>query len=101
MNFIEGRKESNIEHLSLLARLGLTCEEKKALAEDLERILEYVGELSRVSTEGVEPMAGGTELVNRVRKDEERIDSFENKDALLSMAPDMKGGYFRVPRILD
>lgn len=94
-----GPKE--IEHLALLARLGLSAEEKKKLAGDMERILEYVGELSKVNTKDVEPMTGGTDLENALRQDEERVDTYEAKDYLLDQAPKKEGRHIKAPRILE
>jgi len=100
-----GRKD--IEHLAELARIRLSEDEECGLLADLESIIDYVGKLAEVDTEGVEAMAGGTDLTNRFREDEERIDSFENKADLLEAAPASEksdggeGIYFKVPRILE
>jgi aspartyl-tRNA(Asn)/glutamyl-tRNA(Gln) amidotransferase subunit C len=91
----------NIAHLLKLARLKVKPAEAAALAEDLERIVEYVGQLGSVDTSRVEPMAGGTDLVNISRADEERIDSFKEENLLLESAPQREDNYFKVPRILE
>lgn len=90
-----------IEHLALLARVGLSSEEKKKLTHDLERILAYVGELSKVDTKDVPAMTGGTDLESVGRKDEERADSYPAKDYLLEQAPRREGRHVKAPRILE
>jgi aspartyl-tRNA(Asn)/glutamyl-tRNA(Gln) amidotransferase subunit C len=90
-----------IKHLTLLARIKLARQEFGTLAKDLQKIVDYVGELSQLDTQNVEPLAGGTELVNRVRLDKERVDSFKEEDVLLEAAPQKEDNYFKVPRILE
>ncbi|MBI1974775.1 MAG: Asp-tRNA(Asn)/Glu-tRNA(Gln) amidotransferase subunit GatC [Parcubacteria group bacterium] len=91
----------DVEHLATLARLGLSEDEKKKFEKDLERILAYVGELSKAYTGDVLPMTGGTELMNVVRRDEERVDSYEAKDYLFEQVPHKEGRHVKVPRILE
>lgn len=93
--------KETLEHLMALARLKLGRQEAASIAKDLQKIVEYVGELSRVDTEGVEPMAGGTELRNRMRDDAAPIDSWKEEDALLEAAPSREGRYVKAPRILE
>jgi aspartyl-tRNA(Asn)/glutamyl-tRNA(Gln) amidotransferase subunit C len=93
--------EQDIEHLMALARLRLARGEREAITGDLQKIIEYVGELSRADTAGIEPMAGGTELANRMRDDDGRIDSFCEEAFLLDRAPAREDQYFRAPRILE
>ena len=90
-----------IEHLLKLARLNVGAEESSALAKDLEDIVLYVDQLSAVDTTGVESMIGGADLVNIMRSDEERVDSFSDEDAILEQAPNRNNRHFNVPRILD
>jgi len=91
--------EKEIEHLAKLARLGVSGEEKTKLREDVDRILEYVGELAKLDAKNVEPLSGGTDLFNVLREDvAPRKESL--KDSLLAAAPEKEGDYFKVPRIL-
>lgn len=84
-----------------LTRLKVDRREQKAISKDLEKIIGYIAELSAARVGDAEPMTGGTNLVNRMRNDAERVDSFRDKDALLDQAPDSKNRYFKVPRILE
>src|SRR3989338_10050947 len=58
-----------VAHVARLARLGLTDEEAKQYAEQLSSILDYVEQLKRVDTEGIEPTAQVTGLENILRDD--------------------------------
>lgn len=58
-----------VEHIAALARLDLSKEDKEAFSRQLSPVLEYVGQLQRVDTEGVEPLAYGVDLRNAMRPD--------------------------------
>ncbi|MBI2633830.1 MAG: Asp-tRNA(Asn)/Glu-tRNA(Gln) amidotransferase subunit GatC [Parcubacteria group bacterium] len=91
--------EADIEHLAMLSRLGLSEEEKENLVPELARILDYVGELEKVNTGKIEPLAGGTDLFNVARED---ISSMSrDSEALLKAAPSVENNFLKVPRILD
>ena len=79
-----------------LARIRLTEEEQTRYQKDLEEILGHVAELTKVKTEGVEPMTGGTELRNVFRED-----APGEKDIFAPAFPEESKGHLKVPKILD
>jgi aspartyl-tRNA(Asn)/glutamyl-tRNA(Gln) amidotransferase subunit C len=85
--------------VALLARLKLDDRELEGLTRQLGQILEYVGMLGEVDTEGVEPMAHAVQLANVFRPDEERPSLA--RDSALANAPKTDGRYFVVPGILE
>jgi len=89
--------KKEIKHLAELARLEITEKEEKKLEKDLGEILNYFNELKEVNTDGVEPLTGGTSLVNSVREDEaERTnDTGKGKDQF----PESDEGYLKVPSV--
>ncbi len=88
--------EFDVRKYANLARIRLTDEEETKYQKDLEEILGYVEELTRVKTEGVEPMTGGTELRNVFRED---IPG--EKDVFVPAFPEESNGHLKVPKILD
>lgn len=96
----------NVKHIAKLARLGITEHEEEKFQKELSSILDYVGELNKVDTEGVEPLSGGTDLANVFREDEAkgvRQPAEEKKaraEKLLMAAPETKDGYVKVKAIL-
>jgi len=89
-----------INHLLTLARLTLTEEEKTKINKDLAQILDYVGKLSQVDTDKVEPMNGGTtNLENVVREDQQDEGKEQCQETLKKAAFSQKGDYFKVPPI--
>ncbi len=91
--------EMDIEKLARLARLELSEEEKEVFGRQLGKILEYMEQLNRVDTSGVEPTSHTIPVFNVFREDEIRP-SFPQEE-VLGIAPEEEEGHFRVPRIID
>lgn len=91
-------EKKDIEKLALLARIEVSEEEKKSLAQSIESILGYVGQVTSVS-ETVE--VGLHPLRNVMREDEILNTEGEYTDALLSSAPSRDGNYVEVKKILN
>ncbi len=90
-----------VEKIAELARLELGEKEKEKFAEDLSSVIGYVQKLSEANVEKVEPMAGGTDLENIVRKDDVENCDPETRKKILAAAPSREGDYFKVPSILE
>lgn len=86
--------KKEIEHIASLARLGLEEKEKDKFKEQLSQILDYVKQLQKVDTKGVEPIAQITGLENVERED--KVESGDFKEKLLKLAPDREGDHFKV-----
>jgi len=89
----------DVKRVAALARLSLAPEEEQRLIGELNRILAYMQKLNELDTEEVAPTSHGEGADTALRRDEAR--SFAALEELLSQGPDMKEGYFRVPRIID
>jgi aspartyl-tRNA(Asn)/glutamyl-tRNA(Gln) amidotransferase subunit C len=87
----------DVRHVAALARLGLSDERAAALTKDLNTILEHVSALSRVNTAGVaEASVGGAEGM-RLREDKGPPIPLVAPPE--SFAPEVRGGFFVVPRL--
>jgi aspartyl-tRNA(Asn)/glutamyl-tRNA(Gln) amidotransferase subunit C len=89
----------DVDHIALLARLGLTDAERSSLREDLESILTYIGKLETLDTSGIEPTAHVRVLPTPLREDV--VANPDEADAMLSNAPDRDRTYLRVPKIIE
>lgn len=87
------------EHLSRLARLSLSEEEKRLFASQLDSILNYMGKLNELDTANVEPTSHVISMNNVVRDDLQKP-SLSREEALKN-APDKTDKFFRVPRIIE
>jgi len=89
-----------IETIAGLARLALQPEEIPVYTDSLGRILELVGQLEQADTGHVEPMAHPlTGQVQRLRPDE--ITSGNERDLYQRNAPQVEGGLYLVPKVLE
>jgi len=89
----------NVENVAMLARLSLNEEEKINLAKDLENIIGFANELSKIDTDGIEPTAHIMPVQNRFRKD---IAATEfTREELLSNAPSRMDGCLSVPKVVE
>ncbi len=85
--------------LARLAKLQLTEEELLRFPDELSAILEYVEQLSKVDTTGLEPTSQVTGLTNVMREDEV-IDYQAKPDDLLKNAPATEKHQIKVKRVL-
>ena len=88
--------DETIEYPSVLAKLELNEEEKKAAKSDMEKMLQYIDKLNELDTEGIEPLAHVFETVNVFREDIEA--SGGRHEDVLSNAKERKGRCFAAPK---
>ena len=88
-----------VEHVTRLARLALSGEEKARMGQELSAILTYIDQLRELDTRDVEPTFHAIPLVNVVREDE--IRPSYPMDAMLANAPEREGDFVRVPKIIE
>jgi aspartyl-tRNA(Asn)/glutamyl-tRNA(Gln) amidotransferase subunit C len=90
---------SDVASIAALARLALSEDEIRAMAHDLEQILDYVASLDALDTTGVEPTAHGFDFATPSRPD--RADPPLDPELAISNAPQRAASAFLVPRVLE
>lgn len=93
--------QKEVEHVAQLARLDLTAEEKKKFAKQLSSILDYISELGKVNTEGVEPTSQVTGLKDVSREDRIMDCPDETKKLIFKNIPEKEGDYIKVKGVFD
>uniref|UniRef100_A0A831X8W1 Aspartyl/glutamyl-tRNA(Asn/Gln) amidotransferase subunit C n=1 Tax=Thermorudis peleae TaxID=1382356 RepID=A0A831X8W1_9BACT len=88
-----------VDHVAMLARLGLTEEERERMREQLSSILEHVNLIQELDTEAIPPTAQVITLQNVWREDEVRP-SLPIEDVLKN-APDAEDNMFKVNAVLE
>jgi aspartyl-tRNA(Asn)/glutamyl-tRNA(Gln) amidotransferase subunit C len=89
----------DVRKVADLARLELPESEIATYTSQLERILEYVGQLQQVDTEGIPATTRAVEVVNVTRPDQ--VEPTDCREELLNLAPQREGDFYRVPKILN
>jgi len=88
-----------IDKLARLSRLSFADDnEKEKIRQDLNKILQFVDELSEVNTDGIEPLIFINEDTNVLREDVV-VHNLMQADALKN-APLKNEEYFLVPRVI-
>ncbi len=90
---------AEVEHIAYLARLKLSDEEKQRYRQQLSAILDYFAQLQALDTSDIPPTSSVLPPRSVLREDEPQAGL--SREVLLSNAPDVAEGQFRVPAILE
>jgi aspartyl-tRNA(Asn)/glutamyl-tRNA(Gln) amidotransferase subunit C len=89
-----------IASIALLARLELKETEIPVYQQSLSSILDFVGELDRAKTEGVEPMAHPLSgLAQRLRVD--AVTERDEHERYQANAPRVEAALYLVPKVIE
>ncbi len=91
--------KETIEHISKLALLDLSDEEKEQFSKQVGDILNYFKKLDDLDTSNVEPTIHPIDGLKNVFREDIPWKSLTNEEALKN-AEHKKDGYFKAPRIL-
>ena len=91
--------KETVEHISKLALLDLSEDEKEKLSQELGDILSYFKKLDNLDTSNVKPTTHPIEGLKNVFREDIPWKSLTNEEALKN-AQHKKEGYFKAPRIL-
>ena len=92
-------QDSDIERIATLARLRLSADERGKLSQDIQQIVEYIGNISSVDTAGVAPMRHPPGQFIGLRQDLV-TDPCETDLSQEGTAKDEQGHYL-VPRVVE
>ena len=94
-----GLQRHEVEKVAKLSRITLALGEAEQLADQLSRIVDYIGKLNELKTDDVAPLSHALAVANVFRDDEPR-DSLP-VETVLSNAPNRTAAGFKVPRVLE
>ena len=86
--------------LANLARIKISEDEAESLSHEFESILKYVGEVKSIKADIGAKSPEDFPVRNVLRKDGEGHESGIHSEALLASAPERKGDYIKVKKIL-
>jgi aspartyl-tRNA(Asn)/glutamyl-tRNA(Gln) amidotransferase subunit C len=92
-------ESTTVRHIARLARLAIGESEIASVGGELNRVLELADALAVVDVDGVEPMAHPHEQVLAWRAD--AVTESDRADTLLALAPEARGGFYLVPRVIE
>ena len=91
--------KDTIKKISKLARISVTNEETDRLEKDLNSILKFVEQLKELSTDKIAPIASVSNQPLTMSKDE--IKKINEKDEILTNAPEKNSNYYIVPKVIE
>lgn len=91
--------KQEVARIAKLSRLSFTEPEQEAFLEQFEQILEHVGCMNRIDTEGVEPCSNVFALRNVMREDV--VTPSMDTSLLLKNAPCCEDGAYLVPKVVE
>ncbi len=91
--------KEQVEYVAHLARLEFAEQEKEKFTSQLNDILLYMDKLNEIDTAGVTPETHAISLNNAFRPDVVKPSLGTEKS--LANAPDTKGAFFRVPKVIE
>ena len=88
-----------VESIAHLAWLQITEDQIPVYVENLSRIIDFVNQLERADTQGVEPMAHPLNMTQPLRPDE--VIESDQRDLYQENASATEDGLYLVPRVIE
>ena len=92
-------KIDDVRSIAQLARLEIADEALEQYRSELSSILDLVEQMNQVDSSGVVPLANPLDANQRLRPDE--VTEIDQRDKFQQIAPDVKDGFYRVPRVIE
>ena len=89
----------DVQRIAHLARIEISATEADATLVQLNNIFGMIERMSRVDTDGIEPMSHPLGGVQRLRED--RVTESDEREENLKNAPQVQDGLFLVPRVIE
>ena len=88
-----------VRRIAELARIGISDAEATAVQAQLNDILELIGRMQKINTDGIEPMTHAQGMALRLREDE--VTETDQRDLFQSVAPQKDAGFYLVPKVIE
>lgn len=96
MPFVETQ---DIKYIARLARIRLKDEQLERLTKQMDKILDYVNQLTSLDTKDVSPTSHILGMKNVFRQD--KVKPSIPKEEMLRLAPLKQGDFFKVPKVIE
>jgi aspartyl-tRNA(Asn)/glutamyl-tRNA(Gln) amidotransferase subunit C len=88
-----------IKHLAQLSNFSMSDKQAEKLTGDLKNIINYISELDKLDTDGIEPTYQVFEMEN-VWRDDEIKEQDATREQLLALTKEEKDHQIKVPKVL-
>ena len=89
----------DVKKIATLSRLAFSEAELVDAQDKLNNVFELIRKMQATPTEGVEPMSHPQEFPLRLREDEVSVEI--TREAYQEIAPEVQGGLYLVPKVIE
>ena len=89
----------DVTRIAQLARLEVSDAEGRQILVQLQAIFDLISELQSVDTRGIEPMSHTRDVTLRLREDQ--VTERDQHELFQSIAPQVEGGLYLVPKVIE
>jgi aspartyl-tRNA(Asn)/glutamyl-tRNA(Gln) amidotransferase subunit C len=89
----------DVRRVATLARIEVTEAEAQTVLGKLNGVFGMIEAMQKIDTTGVEPMSHAQDIPLRLRED--KITETDQRALFQSIAPQVEGGLYLVPRVID
>ena len=91
--------KNTVSKIANLAKIEIDDSKIEGIAENLEKILDLVGEMNSIDTDKINPMSHPLNLKQVMRPDE--VTEQDQRENFQKNSPSIENGYYKVPKIID
>ena len=91
--------KNTVSKIANLAKIEIDDSKIEGIAENLEKILDLVGEMNSIDTDNINPMSHPLNLKQVMRPDE--VTELDQRENFPKNSPSIENGYYKVPKIID
>ena len=89
----------DVTKIAHLARLGIDIRDIEAYTKDLSGILDLMGQMNELNTDGILPMAHPLDQAQRLRPDV--VTESNQRSEFQAIAPQVESGLYLVPKVIE
>tara|TARA_B100000586_G_C20068437_1_gene409573 strand:+ start:541 stop:828 length:288 start_codon:yes stop_codon:yes gene_type:complete len=88
-----------VKKIASLSKINLKDKEIEQFSQELSKIITWVEKLNEVETDKVVPVTNPSDIKIPFRED--KVDDGKIEEKILKNAPEKKGNYFVVPKVVE
>ena len=92
-------KLDDVKRVAHLARVAIDEAEAQAVLAQMNDVFGLIAQMQAVDTRGVEPMSHALDVTQRLRADS--VTETDQRAAFQSVAPQVEGGLYLVPKVIE
>ena len=88
-----------VKKIASLSKIKIKDDQVDKFSNELSKIITWIDKLNEVKTDNVTPVTNPSDIKIPIRDD--KVNDGKIKEKILKNAPETKGGYFIVPKVVE